>query len=176
MTTPFEERNPQYHVLMLGFEGTGRAAEMLQELKDECALDDCEIEGASVVWRDADGKIHVHERGGAVVGAAFGTAAATIVGVVGGPVFLPILLVVGALAGGVAGHFAGQIVPADDLRRAAESLRPGTSAFIAVVDTLHAQKVIDAFGEEGDVLIDEPLETELSNAIREAVLHQVRRA
>lgn len=175
MADPTTQRTPQYHVVMLAFEGTGRAAEMLDQLHTEGAFADCEIEGSSVVWRDEDGKVHVHEKGGAGIGAAFGTAAATIVGVVTGPVFLPILLIVGALAGGVAGHFAGQIVPEDDLRRAGESLRPGTSAFIAVVDTLHARKVIEAFGDEGDLLIDEPLETELSNAIREGILHEVRR-
>jgi uncharacterized membrane protein len=86
------------------------------------------------------------------------------------------MVIVGAVAGGVAGHFAGQLLPADDLRRVAESLRPGTSAFIAVVDTRHAQNVIDAFGDEGELLIDAPLETEISNAIREGVLHDVRRA
>lgn len=176
MTNPVTERTPLYHVIMLAFEGTGRAAEMLENLKIECAFDGCEIEGASLVWRDPDGQIHVHERGGAGFGAAFGTAAAGVLGFVTGPVFLPIMLIVGALAGGVAGHFAGQIVPAGDLRRAGESLRPGTSAFIAVVDTQHARSVIEAFGDEGELLIDEPLETELSNAIREAVLHEVRRA
>jgi uncharacterized membrane protein len=175
MTNPAEERSQLYHVIMLSFEGTGRAAEMLDRLNIECAFEECEIEGASVVSRDHDGRIHVHEKGGAGWGAAFGTAAAGVLGFVTGPVFLPIMLIVGALAGGVAGHFAGQIVPASDLRRAAESLRPGTSAFIAVVDTRHARNVIEAFGDEGDVLIDEPLETELSNAIREAVLHEVRR-
>src|SRR5690606_27998439 len=147
-TNPAEERTPVYHVVMIAFEGAGRAAELLDRLKIEGAFDECEIEGASVVWRDAAGQVHVHERGGAGIGAAFGTAAAGIIGLVTGPVLLPIMLIVGALAGGVAGHFAGQMVPADDLRRAGESLRPGTSAFIAVVDTQHARAVIDAFGEE----------------------------
>lgn len=175
MTTPFAERPPLYHVLMLAFEGTGRAAELLDQLRVEGTLEGCEIEAASVVWRDSNGKVHVHEKGGAGIGAAFGTATATIVGVVTGPVLLPILLIVGAVAGGVAGHFAGQIVPADDLKRAGESLRPGDSAFIGVVDTRHAQAVIDAFGEEAKLLIDEPLETEVSNAIREGILHEIRR-
>ena len=175
MTTSAADRTSAYHVLMLGFEGTGTAAEVVERLRVEGAFEDCEIEAASVVWRDMHGKVHVHEKGGAGIGAAFGTATATIVGVVTGPVFLPILLIVGAIAGGVAGHFAGQMVPADDLRRAGESLRPGTSAYIAVVDTRHAAGVVEAFEGRGELLIDEPLETELSNAIREGVLHEIRR-
>lgn len=176
MTIPSEQESPRYHVVMVAFEGTGTAARMVDRLRnEEGAFDDCEIEGASIVWRDEKGQIHVHEKGVAVWGAAFGTAAATIVAAVTGPVALTILLIVGALAGGIAGHFAGQIVPSADLKRAGEALRPGSSAFIAVVDTAHAQRVIDAFGEDAEVLIDEPMETEVSNAIREAVLHEIRR-
>lgn len=175
MTNPAEERTPLYHLVMIRFRGQGKATEVLERLKVECAFTGCEIEATSVISRNLDGHIHVHEKGGAGVGAAFGTAAMGVLGFVTGPVFLPIMLVVGAIAGGVAGHFAGQVMPAEDLRRVAESLRPGTSAFIAVVDTRHARNVIDAFGEEGELMIDTPLETELPNAIREAVLHDVRR-
>lgn len=175
MADPATERAALYHVVMLSFEGPDRAAAEFDRLKIEGAFDGCEIEGASVISRDAGGRIHVHERGGAGVGAAIGTAAAGVVGLVTGPVILPLMLAAGAVVGGIAGHFAGQILPADDLRRVAETLQPGTSAFVAVIDTEHAQCVIDAFGEDGEVMVDTALETELSNAIREAVLHQVRR-
>ena len=36
--------------------------------------------------------------------------------------------------------------------------------------------VIDAFGSEGRLVVDSPIETEISNAVREGVLHNVRRA
>jgi uncharacterized membrane protein len=176
MANPVEERTPIYHVVMLAFQGAERAGEVLARLKSEHAFEGSEIEGASVISRDTAGHVHVSEKGGAGVGAAFGTAAAGVIGLFTGPVFLPLMVIVGAVAGGVAGHFAGQLLPADDLRRVAESLKPGTSAFIAVVDTRHARNVIDAFGDEGELLIDAPLETEISNAIREGVLHDVRRA
>jgi len=169
------ERPTQYHVVMIGFDGADTAGRVADRLKGEHAFSDCEIEGAAVISRDASGAIHAHERGAAGVGAAFGTAAATIIGVVTGPVFLPILLAVGALGGGLAGHFAGQALPSDDLRRVAESLTPDTSAYVAVVDTAHAQCLIDAFGGEGRVLVDSPIETEISNALREGVLHNVYR-
>jgi uncharacterized membrane protein len=170
-----EERPTLYHVVMVAFEGTDTAARVVDRLKSEHAFGECEIEGAAVVSRDAAGHIHLHERGAAGVGAAFGTAAATIVGVVTGPVFFPILLAVGAIGGGLAGHFAGQALPPEDLRKVALSLTPDTSAYIAVVDTKHARNVAEAFGEEGRVVVDSPIETEISNAVREGVLHDVRR-
>lgn len=165
-----------YHVVMIGFDGADTATRITDRLRNDHAFDGCEIEGDAVIWRDASGAIHAHERGAAGVGAAFGTAAATIIGVVTGPVFLPILLAVGALGGGLAGHFAGQALPPEDLRRVAESLTPNSSAYVAVVDSAHARCLIDAFEGEGSVLVDSAIETEISNALREGILHDVYRA
>jgi uncharacterized membrane protein len=176
MTASGDERPTLYHVVMLAFDGADTANRVVERLKGEHAFEGCEIEGAAVISRDATGHIHAHERGSAGIGAAFGTAAATIIGVVTGPVLLPIMLAVGAVGGGLAGHFAGQVLPSEDLRKVAESLAPDTSAYIAVVDTRHARNVIDAFGSEGRLVVDSPIETEIANAVREGVLHNVRRA
>jgi uncharacterized membrane protein len=161
---------------MISFDGANTAAQVVARLKGEHAFADCEIEGAAVVSRDSAGHVHLHEGGAAGVGAAFGTTAAILVGVVTGPVFLPILIAAGAIGGGLAGHFAGQVLPPEDLRKVAGSLAPNTSAYIAVVDTRHACNVTDAFGEEGKLVVDSPIESEISNAVREGVLHDVRRA
>jgi uncharacterized membrane protein len=144
-------------------------------LKAADALAGCEIEGEALVWRDTDGKVHFHEKGSAGVGAAAGATAAGLVGLVGGPVLLPIMLVAGALVGGVAGHFMGHALPDEDLREVGESLPPGTSAYIAVVDTAHASGVARAFAAEGGRVLDMPVESELSGAIRETVTHHIRR-
>jgi uncharacterized membrane protein len=175
MTSPTDGRSSLYHVVMVAFAGVDTAARVLDRLKVDCAFDDCEIEGAALISRDPDGRIHYHEKGSAGIGAAFGTAAAGLVGLITGPILLPVLLATGAVAGGVAGHFAGQVLPADDLRKVAESLTPGSSAYIAIVDSAHAPAFVAAFGEEGEVVVDAPVETEISSAVREAVLHEVRR-
>jgi uncharacterized membrane protein len=104
---------------------------------------------SSTICRDEDGKVHLQERGGAGVGAAFGATAAGIIGLLAGPIILPLMLIVGGVLGGLAGHFAGQVLPPDDLRRAAEALSPGSSAYIAVVDTPHARGVAEAFANGG---------------------------
>lgn len=65
--------------------------------------------------------------------------------------------------------------PDDDLREVGESLRPGTSAYIAVVDTAHASGVARAFAAEGGRVLDMPVEMELSGAIRETLTHRIRR-
>ena len=176
MSEPFEERPVAYHLVMCSFDGTETASAVLSRLKAEGTLAECEIEGEALVSRDADGRIHYHEKGSAGVGATFGAATAGLVGLVGGPVILPIMLVAGALLGGVAGHFAGQVLPPEDLRKVGESLPPGSSAYLSLVDTAHAAGVGAAFAAEGARVLDAPVETELSCAIREAVTHGVRRA
>jgi uncharacterized membrane protein len=169
MTKPFEARPPAYHVVMFSFDGTDTAANILRKLRAEEALAGCEIEGEALVSRDASGEVHYHERGAAGVGAAFGAATAGVLGLVGGPVILLLMLVAGGVAGGVAGHFAGQAFPPEDLREVGESLPPGSSAYLAVVDAAHADCIVDAFAAEGARVFNVPVELELSCAIHEAI-------
>jgi uncharacterized membrane protein len=175
MTDATTEREPAYHLVMVSFQGTDTAAHTHDLRRAEGGFDGCEIEAVALVSRDVDGQVHVHEKGSAGIGAAFGAAAAGLVGLVTGPVLLPILLAVGAVGGGVAGHFAGQVIPTEDLRKVAAALQPGTSALIALVDSRHAWQVAECFGTDGELVVDAPIETELSSSVREAVLHSVRR-
>jgi uncharacterized membrane protein len=166
---------PAYDVVMFSFDGTQTAARVLTKLKEENALEGCEIEGEALISRDAAGQVHFHERGSAGVGATFGAVTAGILGLVGGPVFLLIMLVAGGVAGGVAGHFAGQLLPPEDLRKVGQSLPPGSSAYLALVDAAHADGIAAAFGAEGATAINIPVETELASVIREAITHRVTR-
>jgi uncharacterized membrane protein len=175
MNQSSEIRPSRYHLVMCSFDGTDTASEVLHRLRAAQTLAGCEIEGEAVVSHDAAGKVHFHEKGAAGVGAAAGATAGGVLGLVGGPVVLPIMLVAGALVGGVAGHFMGQALPQEDLREVGESLPPGSSAYIALVDTAHADGVASAFAAEGARILNMAVETELSGAIREAVTHRIRR-
>lgn len=175
MTIPLPNPDTPYHLVMLSFAAPGAADAAWKEVRAAGALNACEIEAEAVVSRDAHGRVHAHERGSAGIGAAFGAATAGIVGLVGGPVILPILVAVGAVMGGIAGHFAGQVLPADDLRRVADSLTPGTSAYLAIVDRAHAADLVDAFAAHAPTVHDMPVETAFSTAIREGIFHQVQR-
>src|SRR5690606_11596410 len=85
MTIAAEREGIQYHVLMVSFEGRKTASEIVDRLKGEGAFRECEVEAEAFVWRDEDGKVHLHERGGAGAGAAFGATAMGIVSILGGP-------------------------------------------------------------------------------------------
>ena len=175
MPTSAGGRPPAYDVVMFSFTGTQTALKVLTKLKDEDALAGSEIEGEALISRDAAGQVHFHERGAAGVGATFGAVTAGILGLVAGPVGLLLMLVAGGVAGGVAGHFAGQLLPPEDLRKVGESLPPGSSAYLALVDAAHADGVAQAFEAEGARVLNIPVETELASVIREAITHRVTR-
>ena len=109
------------------------------------------IEAFSVISKDDTGRVRVHStqkrgaRAGAIVGA--------LVGAIAGPGGM----VAGAGAGGGLGYLTGSAVgiPREDINAIKASLRPGTSALIAVVDErrvadlerslheAHAKQVLD---------------------------------
>ena len=164
-----------YNVVMCSFDGEARAGEVLRKLKAEKLLEGREIEEGALVSRDAHGKVNFHERGGSGMGATWGAVTAGVVGWVGGPIVLLVMVVAGAVAGGLAGHFAGQILPGEDLRQLGESLPPGSSAYVVLVQRSHAEAVADILEAEGARIVNVPVETEVSSVIREAITHRVVR-
>lgn len=175
MPNPTDQVQTPFHVVMLSFEGVDAAGSVLQKVKSEGLLEGCEIEAQATVARHADGRVELHERGAAGIGAALGVVTAGILGVVTGPVFLLLIVAVGGVVGGIAGHFAGQILPPDELREIADSLPSGSSAILAVVDSPHADCVVAAFEAEGAKVVDVPVETEISSVLREGITHRVTR-
>jgi uncharacterized membrane protein len=175
MTYTKEAPTAAYHVVMLSFEGEGTAGKVLHQVKREGGLEGCEIEADALISRDAAGHIHVRERGAAGIGAVIGGVTAGFLGFLPGPMLLPLLVVVGAITGGVAGHFAGQVLPREDLREVGASLPPGTSAWVTVVDSLHAEQLAGTFAAEGARVLNVPVESEISYVIREAITGHVRR-
>jgi len=170
MSIPSDGSTPQYNIVMLSFAGMDTAGRVLETVKRDGGLENCEVEGDAVISRQPSGKIQLHEKGGAVVGATFGVAAAGILGLVTGPVGLLLMVIAGGVVGGVAGHMAGRV-----LQRVAEDLPPDSSAYLAVVDSEHADELVRAFESEGPRVLNIPVETEIASAIREGITHQVTR-
>lgn len=164
-----------YHLLMASFPGEDSAGRVVERFREEGAFDGSEIEGEALVSRDAEGQIHVHEKGSAGIGATFGAAAGGLLGLITGPIGLVLLVVGGGVAGGIAGHFAGQAIPVEDLREVGESLHPGSSAYIAVLDAVHADILAESFDNEGARVLNVAVRTEVASALREAVTGKIVR-
>lgn len=166
-------RAAPYHVMMFSFNGVETAPRVVREIKMEPDFDGCEVEAEALVAHHADGRIELHEKGGAAVGATLGIVTAGIVGVVTGPVLVLGLIAIGGIAGGIAGHFAGQILPQEDLKEVGESLPRDSSAVLAVVDAAHAECLAGLFQAQGARILDVPVEADLTSAVREGITHHI---
>ena len=94
------------------------------------------IKEAAVVRRDANNKLHIKERGDISTGrgAAGGATVGAIVGLFGGPIGAVVGGAVGAAIGGLASKLIDTGIRDDKLRQLGESLTPGSSALVALVE------------------------------------------
>jgi uncharacterized membrane protein len=112
--------------------GADRALKQLKGAKKEHLIS---IENAAVIRKDAQGKLHISEtgdmRGGK--GAAFGGVTGAALGILTGGTTLAIAGV-SALIGGLAAKLRDSGFKDERLRKLGASLRPGSSAIVAVID------------------------------------------
>ena len=132
-------------VLVVGtYSDAGAAADDYKALKAGQDADEYQVVGAVVMDRDASGKVEVHEHGDERVagGAVLGGTAGLVVGL-----FAPPLLAATAIGAGI-----GAGIGALNKRHAEKKLGvevedylpPGSSAVVAVVDDVWADKVESA--------------------------------
>ena len=93
------------------------------------------IQNAAVLRRDKDGKLHIQEKKdwGGGEGAAAGAVIGAIVGAITGPGAV-LVGAAGAVIGGLAAKLRDSGFDDERLKALGESLTPGTSALVAVVE------------------------------------------
>ncbi len=94
------------------------------------------IREAAVVRRDTGGKLHIKERGdlSTGAGAASGATMGAVIGLFGGPLGALVGGAVGGAIGGLAARLVDTGIPDKRLHQIGESLQPGTSAIIAMIE------------------------------------------
>jgi uncharacterized membrane protein len=129
-------------------EGADEAMSTLKAARKEHLVN---IRAAATVRRDAEGKLHIKERGdmgtgaGAGSGAAFGAA----VGLFGGPIGAALGAGAGAAIGGLSSHLIDSGIPDERLKQLGEALTPGTSAFVALVEHSWVDEIRAALAQAG---------------------------
>ena len=145
----------QVHLVVAYFDDEDAAKEALEALKEAHKEDDLPIDGAAVVRRDDEGKVHLKEVGdthakkGAGVGALIGGA----VGVLFGPL--------GVIGGGAIGAYYGSIVaatvdegiPNEALEEIATLLPVGGSALVALTTEADAKTVEEKLAALGGQVV-----------------------
>ena len=151
------------------YDDAAAATEDYKSLK-EAETADLEVVSSVVMHRDADGKVSVDEHGSGHVagGALIGGAAGLVLGL-----FAPPLLAATAVGAGV-GAIAGKLAERPEEKKIGvdleESLPPGSSAIVAVIDDRYLDRVDAALSsaiKKIDKAIDKDDYEELQKAIDE---------
>lgn len=139
--------NPmQIVVAAFNDEQTANAAlKALKRAKRDGLID---IKDAAVLRRDAKNKLHIKEIGdmGGGKGSVLGGITGGVIGLLAGPVVL--LGAVGALVGGLAAKLRDSGFSNKRLQQLGDSLKPGSSAIIAVVEHVWVAAVEKALQEQ----------------------------
>ena len=144
-------------LIVAAFQDEGAAKEALKDLKEASREGLVKIENAAVLRKDEKGKLHIketHDMGGGK-GAALGGVGGAAVGLIAGAA-LVVPVAVGALIGGLAAKLRDSGFSNQRLETLGESLQPGSSAIVAVVEHTWVAQVEQALAEaEADVMTAE---------------------
>jgi uncharacterized membrane protein len=127
-TTPVE-------LIVAAFQDEGGAEQALQELKAAKKEGLIKIDNAAVLKKDANGKVHIKEAKdmGGGKGAVIGGVVGGIIGLIAGPAAIA-TAAAGAAIGGLAAKLSDGGFRDDRLQTIAESLKPGSSAIVALIE------------------------------------------
>lgn len=153
-----------HQVIVASFTTETGAEEALKELKVSQREKFVEIIDAAVLWRDMRDRVHVkevHDAGGGKGAVAGGIVGATIA-LLAGPAGLVLGAAGGALLGGVAAKKIDTGLPNDQLKVLAETLEPGTSMLVTIIEHLWLGNVKESLGQSGaKVVLAEAMKKEL---------------
>lgn len=153
-------------LIVAAFQDEGEAKEALKALKQAKKEGLIKIDSAAVLRKDEKGKIHIketHDMGGGK-GAVLGGVGFAAVGLIAGAA-LAAPLVVGALIGGLVAKLRDSGFSNERLETLGESLQPGTSAIVAVVEHEWVAKVEEALAETEADLITAELSADIAEQL-----------
>ena len=154
-------------IIVAAFKNQTTAKEVLDELKQLQRSGQIKIDDAAVLYRDANDKLHIQDTRdwgfgrGALTGGTVGLVAGLIAG---GPVGWAIL---GSAVAGGAISSVHHTYGFDEarLRRLGESLQPGNSAIVAVVEHLWVARVEAAMREQSTDLVVESISKDIHDQL-----------
>jgi uncharacterized membrane protein len=144
-------------------QGADAALKQLREAQKEHLID---LRNAAVLRRDQEGKLHISEPTdmGGGRGAAIGGLVGGLAGVLLGPVGWAALG--GAAIGGMAAKLHDSGFKDDRLRQLGESLEPGTSAILAVIDHIWVKELEEELQKAGADTVTEQLSADIAASLK----------
>ena len=152
-------------IVVAAFNSADGASQALKALKDAQGAGLVTIDNVAVLTKNADGKLDVDEPTdwgggkGAMVGGVTGAALGLLAGPVGWAIGL------GALVGGLAAKLRDSGFSDQRLRKLGESLKPGTSAIVAVVEHRWVATLEKKLAEEGANTLTEEIGADIAREL-----------
>jgi uncharacterized membrane protein len=153
-------------MIVAAFPDQKAADEALKKLKEAQKKGLIRIDNAAVLTKDANGKVHIKETAdmGGGKGAAIGGVAGAAIGLIAGPALL-VPIVVGGLIGGLAAKLRDSGFSNKRLASIGESLKPGSSAIIAVVEHVWVKAVEEQLANEATELVVAELKADVADQL-----------
>lgn len=150
-------------LLVAAFQDENGAEEALNELKAAKKEHLIKIENAAVIHKDAKGKVHIKETKdmGGGKGAAIGGVVGAAIGILTGGVGLA-LVGGGALIGGLAAKLRDGGFKDERLKMLGDSLTPGSSAIVAIVDHVWVAELEKEMQEAGAQVLTEAISADIA--------------
>src|SRR4051812_34182218 len=155
--------NVPVQLIVAAFQDENGAKQALKQLKQAKKEHLIKIENAAIIRKDAKGKIHIDEtrdmKGGK--GAAIGGVTGAALGILTGGATLAIAGA-SALIGGLAAKLRDSGFKDDRLKQLGASLRPGSSAIVAVIDHIWVAELERELREAGANVVTDAIAADVA--------------
>ena len=161
---------PDHEMIVIAFDNENEADKVLDTLKAMESMDVVDLKNGAVIVRSSSGDVKINETSDfdTKQGAIGGAAAGAVLGLLGGGFIRGALL--GAAGGAAAGKFVDLGIEDDFLKEVGESLGPGTSAVVALVDFEQVDRAMEELDKfEGGRIMRHTLSDDVYAKLSEAV-------
>jgi uncharacterized membrane protein len=156
-------------LIVAAFNEEGKAEEVLKEMKKLEKEEIIFLVNAAVMTKSEKGKVSLKETQdvGSGKGALFGAIAGGLIGLLGGPAGVIVGAAAGAATGGVAANKIDMGFPDDTLKELQDTLTPGSSAILALIQHEWVDRVVEELDKFGAALFRQALKEELVAQLEE---------
>lgn len=162
------DQNIPVQLIVAAFNDEGAANEALKALKQAKKEKLIDIKDAAVLYRDDKNKLHIKEQGDLTggQGALFGGALGLTLGLLAGPGAL-LAGAAGAAIGGLAAKLRDSGFDNDRLKAVGDSLKPGTSAIVALVEHKWVKELEKQMADAGADVFTAAISEEIAQQLSE---------
>jgi uncharacterized membrane protein len=158
----------KFDLIMAVFDTEEAASNSYKELHQAEKKKLIDTENVVVIYKEDEGKIHVKETAEKVAGeATIGALVGGALGILAGPLGIVTFSAAGAALGGLAAKLDDVGFDDTSLARIAESLEPGSSAIITVLDGQYSERLVEELKKRDAQVAVEPLPRDFGKLLDE---------